>query len=718
MTSIPDSVLVADGDSDSREMLVQHLSQQGFSVSSVTDCDAALAWTRTHRGDLILLDLALSRSAALELIATLRKRYTPIQLPIIVLTGRASSEGVVEALKAGANDYISKAIDFPIVLARIQTQLSHKRAEEALRVSEERYALAARGANDGLWDWDLIKNKIHFSQRWKSMLGFEEQEIGDNPDEWFRRIHPDDADRVRSEISAHFQEQTPHFEDEYRMLHRDGNYLWMLGRGLAVRNGNGRPYRMAGSQTDITRGKVVDVLTGLPNRVLFMDRLGRSFERARRRRGRTFALIFLDLDSFKSINDSLGHLVGDQLLVAVAGRLEAIVRASDTVARFGKNHTIARLGGDEFTILLEDITGPMDATRVAERIAKEIGKPYLIGGQELFPSASMGISLYNPSYQSPEELLRDADTAMYSAKALGKGRYEVFDASMRANIIARLQLETELRRGIEQNEFENYYHAIVSLETGRIWGFEALVRWRHPARGIVSSQEFVPVLEESGLIIPLGQWLLESACRQMRVWQTRFSSEQPLFICINLSPRHFLQPDLVEQCQAVLAETQLPQNTLHLEVTESAMIPDPESAIGLMNQLKALGIKISLDDFGTGYSSLSYLHRFPIDSLKIDRSFVSRLLDDDEIVRTIITLGRNLGLSVIAEGVESAEQVVRLRELGCELAQGYFFSVPVDAHEATDLLAADHRWKSPDTEAGNIWLAEPNPFPIQFRSVE
>jgi diguanylate cyclase (GGDEF)-like protein len=392
-------------------------------------------------------------------------------------------------------------------------------------------------------------------------------------------------------------------------------------------------------------------------------------------------------------------MIGDQLLVAISGRLETTLRSTDSIARFSRNHTVARLGGDEFTVLLEEITGALDAARVAERIAADLAIPFVIGGQELYPSASIGIAIYNPSYQSPEELLRDADTAMYSAKALGKGRYEIFDAAMRANAIARLQLETDLRRALEQSEFENYYQVIVSLETGRIWGFEALARWKSPNRGIVSPNEFIAVAEDTGLIVSMSQWVLETACQQMRIWQARFTDEPPLLISVNLSARHFLQPNLLEQCRTILYETQLSHSSLNLEVTESAVMPNPETAIKLMSELKQLGIKIALDDFGTGYSSLGYLHRFPMDSLKIDRSFVARIMEDDEIVRTILTLGRNLGLKVIAEGVETIEQVARLRELGCDFAQGYYFSVPINAQEATDLLAAEHHW-SESTKGG------------------
>jgi diguanylate cyclase (GGDEF)-like protein/PAS domain S-box-containing protein len=711
MMPSPDSLLIVDDDVLNRDLMLRRLTKRGFKATIANNGKNALDWIAANPVDLVLLDIEMPDINGLEVLRAVRENYTPAQLPIIMVTGKAGSEDVVAALAAGANDYVTKPLDFPVVLARIKTQLSRKHAEEALRESEERYALAALGANDGLWDWDLVSDKTYFSPRWKSILGWEEHEISDSPDEWFRRIHPDDIDRVRADIDAHLEEQTPHYEDEYRILHRDGNYLWMLGRGLAVRDENGKAYRMAGSQTDITRGKVVDVLTGLPNRVLFMDRLSRSFERARRRNDRTLALIFLDLDSFKLINDSLGHIIGDQLLVAIAGRLESTVRSSDSVARLKRNHTIARLGGDEFTILLEDISSALDATRVAERISNDLAMPFLIGGQELFPTASIGIALYNPSYKNPEELLRDADTAMYSAKAMGKGRYEIFDANMRANTMARLQLENELRRAIERREFEIYYQVIMSLETQKIWGFEALVRWKHPARGLVSPSEFIPVAEENGLIVPLGQWVLESACQQTRIWQARFTDDPPLLISINLSARHFLQADLLQQCRAVLYETQLSHSSLSLEVTESAMIPNPEAAIELMHQLKELGIQISLDDFGTGYSSLSYLHRFPLDCLKIDRSFVSRILEDDEIIRTILTLGRNLGLRVIAEGVETAEQLEKLKELGCRYAQGFYFSVPVNAQEASDLLAAEHSWHSTSKkDQGESWSVITNPL--------
>ncbi len=705
MVPSPNSLLIVDDDSINRDLLIRKLSKCAFKAFPSHSGLNALEKIHAQHFDLVLLKAEMSGMSGLDVLATLRKTYSQTQLPIIMITEKPGTNDGATALAAGANDYVIKSIDFSVVLTRIQTQLSRKHAQDALRESEERYSLAALGANDGLWDWNLATNKISFSSRWTSMLGWEENEINHNPEEWFGRLHPDDVDRVRAEIDAHLKGQNSHYEGEYRIKHKDGHYLWMLGRGIAVRDKSGKAYRMAGSQTDITTGKAVDVLTRLPNRVLFMDRLSQSFERIRHRNDGILALIFLDLDRFKLINDSLGHMIGDQLLVAIARRLEAKVRSSDSISRFGRNHTIARIGGDEFIILLENISSPLDATRVADRISSDLATPFIIGGHKVAPTASMGIAIYNSSYQNPEELLRDADTAMYSAKALGKGRYEIFDSKMRADTLARLQLENELRRAIERKEFENYYQATVSLKTEKILGFEALVRWNNPARGLIPPSEFIPVAEETGLIVPLSRSVLETACQQIRIWQDCFEADPPLLISVNLPSRHFLRTDLLKLCSSILRETSLSHSSLNIEITERAMMSNPEAAIDLMLNLKSLGIKITLDDFGTGYSSLSYLHKFPFDCLKIDSSFIARIQENDEIVHNILTLGRNLGMRVIAEGVETAEQAELLKALGCELAQGYYFARPVNAQEATDLLSAKFRWTSPLQETPNKKLS-------------
>jgi diguanylate cyclase (GGDEF)-like protein/PAS domain S-box-containing protein len=635
--------------------------------------------------------------SGLDALKTLREHYSPAELPIIMVTAKTQSDDIVKALDLGANDYLTKPIDFPVAVARIGTQLSHKKAQEALKESEERYALAARGSNDGLWDWNLAANVAHFSPRWKAMLGYQEGEIGERPEEWFDRIHDADRERVKGEIAAHQKGLTPHFESEHRVLHKDESFRWMLSRGVAVHDGSGNALRMAGSQTDITEGKVSDPLTGLPNRLLFIDRVGRLIKHTKRGKDQLFAVLFLDLDGFKMINDSMGHLIGDQLLLGVANRLEKCLRSTDTVARLGETFTVARLGGDEFTILLDDIKDPNDAKRAADRLMKALASPFLLGGKEVFTSVSIGIALSNSGYEQPEDILRDADTAMYRAKSLGKARYEVFDADMRAGMMARLQLETDLRQALERGEFRNFYQPIVALDSGEIVGFEALSRWHHPTRGLVGPNEFIPVAEETGLIRELGWWNLREACRQISEWRAGSIANRHLTISVNLSAKQFLQPNLVEDIRKLLSELALPPEALKLEITESTVMADPSVAAEMLQQMKSLGIRLAIDDFGTGYSSLSYLHRFPLDTLKIDRSFISTICEGGEgmeIARTILPMANNLRLDVVAEGVETVQQVALLQKLQCKYGQGYYFSRPLSAEGTTALLAGELTWQA------------------------
>ncbi len=434
-----------------------------------------------------------------------------------------------------------------------------------------------------------------------------------------------------------------------------------------------------------------------PNRLLFIDRVGRLVKHTKRRKDQLFAVLFMDLDGFKMINDSMGHLVGDQLLLGVANRLEKCLRSTDTVARLGETFTVARLGGDEFTVLLDEIKDPSDAKRAADRMMKSLAAPFILGGKEVFTSVSIGIALSNSAYEQPEEILRDADTAMYRAKSLGKARYEVFDADMRASVMARLQLETDLRRALERGEFRNFYQPIVTLVSGEIAGLEALLRWQHPTRGLLGPIEFIPVAEETGLIRELGWWNLREACRQISEWRASSVAHRHLTVSVNLSAKQFLQPKLVEDIRKLLLELALPPEALKLEITESTVMGDPSGAVEMLQQIKSLGIRLAIDDFGTGYSSLSYLHRFPLDTLKIDRSFISGMGDDGEgmeIARTILPMANNLRLDVVAEGVETVQQVTLLKKLQCKYGQGYYFSKPLSAEGTAALLAGDLTWQA------------------------
>ena len=693
----PSRLLIVDDNEMNRDMLARRLVRKGYVIELADNAKELLKRVQQDGVDLVLLDIEMPEVSGLDALKTLREHYSAAELPIIMVTAKTQSEDIVKALDLGANDYLTKPIDFPVAVARIGTQLSHKKAQEALKESEERYALAARGSNDGLWDWNLSGNVVHFSLRWKAMLGYQESEIGTSPEEWFDRIHDADRERVKKEIAAHQKGLTPHFESEHRVLHKDDSFRWMLSRGVAVHDASGNASRMAGSQTDITEGKVSDPLTGLPNRLLFIDRVGRLITHTKRRKDQLFAVLFLDLDGFKMINDSMGHLVGDQLLLGVAKRLEKCLRASDTVARLGETFTVARLGGDEFTVLLDDINDPGDANRAAERMMKALASPFILGGKEVFTSVSIGIALSNSAYEQAEDIMRDADTAMYRAKPLGKARYEVFDADMRASVMARLQLETDLRHALERGEFRNFYQPIVALVSGEIAGFEALLRWQHPTRGLLGPSEFIPVAEETGLIRELGWWNLREACRQISEWRAGLIAHSNLTISVNLSAKQFLQPNLVEDIRKLLVELALPPEALKLEITESTVMADPSAAVEMLQQIKSLGIRLAIDDFGTGYSSLSYLHRFPLDTLKIDRSFISVMEDDGEgmeIARSIVPMANNLRLDVVAEGVETIQQVTLLKKLECKYGQGFYFSRPLAAEGIATLLAGDLTWQA------------------------
>ncbi|MCU1287431.1 MAG: diguanylate cyclase/phosphodiesterase with sensor(s) [Acidobacteriales bacterium] len=583
-------------------------------------------------------------------------------------------------------------LDDPLIngiLISSRDNAQQRLTEERLRESEERYSLAMQGTNDGLWDWNLKTNEVYFSPRWKAMLGYADAEIGSTADEWLNRVHREDVAALQAAIGSHIENQTSHYEGEYRVLHKDGVYRWMVTRGIAVRGKDGTMNRLVGSQADITDKKRIaemlvhdalhDALTKLPNRTLFVDRLQNCLSRGKRNKEFFFAVLFLDLDRFKVVNDGLGHVMGDKLLIEMASLLTSCVRPEDTVAR---------IGGDEFTILLDGITDSSDAIRVAQRIQTALTVPFALGGQDVFTTVSIGIALSASGYSHPEELIRDADNAMYRAKSSGKARHQVFDSSMHAHAVALLQLETDLRRAVERQEFRVHYQAIRSLHTGEVKGFEALVRWQHPQRGLIYPGDFIHAAEETGLIVPIGWWVLNEACRQTAEWHKTIPEAKGLTINVNLSSNQFAQPDLSAQIQRALKETGLSPASLKLEITETVVIENPEAAGEILRQLRELGIKVCLDDFGTGYSSLSYLLRFPIDTLKIDRSFVSGIgtgTENASIVKTIVALAHNMGMDVTAEGVETREQMLHLQHLNCENAQGYLFSKPVSPERAFDV---------------------------------
>jgi diguanylate cyclase (GGDEF)-like protein/PAS domain S-box-containing protein len=566
------------------------------------------------------------------------------------------------------------------------------RAEQALKRSEERFALMEAGANDGLWEWEIRSEQVHFSARWRALIGLDASSGTGRLEDWLERVHPDDVNALWEAIKAHLSGKTNQLQHEHRIRHENGTYRRFLCHGVAERSARGRCARIAGSLTDVTERASAqerlrslgfrDPLTGLFNRSVFVEGLGRRLDEFKHTRGSRFAALYLDLDRFKVVNDSLGHLIGDELLTAVSRRLESCLREGDS---------LARLGGDEFAILLNRLEDDGQANAIALRIQDTLSAPFSIGGREVFTSASIGIAFSASQYNNPEEIMRDADTAMYHAKARGKARHELFDAEMHAKALDRLGLENDLRHAVKSSEFDVHYQPIVSLASGMCVGFEALVRWSRNGQA-TSPEKFIPVAEELGLIEALGTWVLEEACRMFASWQQRYPDYGLECISVNVSTRQLMQPNFLQIVQETVRLAGLEPSNLRLEITETTLMGSPYTAAEHLRELRDFGVKVYLDDFGTGYSSLSHLHKLPVDALKIDRSFVRSLLlpERPAIVESILALARTLNTGVVAEGVESALQAQELKRLGCRHAQGYFFSPPLSSPRVERLLANRH----------------------------
>jgi diguanylate cyclase (GGDEF)-like protein/PAS domain S-box-containing protein len=566
---------------------------------------------------------------------------------------------------------------------------NRKEAEEAVRKSEASLAESQRIAHLGTWDWDVVTGEILWSEETFRIYGFEPNAFVPYFEKLVEVVHPDDRSLLREAIEDAFA-GTKSYDFEHRIVRPCGEVRWVHRQAEVVRGEGGEPLRMIGTVHDITERKALeeklkhqafhDLLTNLPNRHLLVDRLRQALRRTSRRRGSIVAVLFMDLDNFKIVNDSVGHDVGDRILVAVSERLKEALRPEDTLARFG---------GDEFVVLLEDVEGPEEAVRVAERINDELREPFLIEGRELFVRASIGIALGNAPQKSSEDLLRDADTAMYRAKDQAAD-YRVFDAAMYERAIDRLELENDLRRAIERKQFVVHYQPIFNLQSGELWGVEALVRWDHPERGLLDPEEFVAIAEESGLVVPLGEQVLGEACRRVAKWQKEHPHIPPLVVSVNLSGRQLRRTDLHAVIERALKESELSASSLSLDITETVYISALDADTAALDRLKALGIRISIDDFGAGYSSLSYLKRLPADVLKIDKSFVRGLgleVEETAIVQSIVDLAHILGMEVVAEGVEVEEQETLLQEMGCDFGQGFYFSKPLCPEDVPRFLA-------------------------------
>lgn len=694
---IPRIILVED------EIIVamdvqQRLELLGYMVvAHATNGEEALIFSGSMNPDVILMDVKIrGRMDGIETAAKIRET---LDVPIIYLTAFSDEATLKRASVTEAYGYLIKPFEDRELHATIEMALYKNRVEKKLRESEERYALAARAANDGIWDWDLLTGKLYYSARWAEMLGIPTDQLSNSPSEWFERIHKDDRQRFMKAMSSHLTQSTPVFECEYRIRHQNGKFRWMGCRGLGLFSDE-KPYRMAGSQTDITDKKsyerelihraLHDQLTGLHNRAMFTNRLNELLRKDRQNQTTHSVVLFLDLDNFKFVNDSLGHRWGDEILIQLARRLEKCLRPGDTISRFG---------GDEFAVLLDQVEDLEIARQIADRILNQITLPFLIQGKNIYITSSIGFLTVDRSYQSTEEILRDVDIAMYSAKSKGRNRYEIFRDDLREKSSQRLDQVIDIRRALENGEFLLYYQPLFALPDEQLVGFEALIRWQHPLQGLVLPEVFIPIAEETRLVIPIGDWVLRTACRQAQEWN--MASGKPLRMAVNISRHQLLEENFISRVNSALEDSRFSPELLELEITESVAMENVDLTLERLEQLRQMGVRVSIDDFGSGYSSMDFLKRFPAKTLKIDRSFIHQMKENDQaIIAAVIQMAHRLQLVTVAEGVETRNQLDILNTMNCDGVQGFYLGRPMPAGSVLELINTQTESTKPQAGKG------------------
>jgi diguanylate cyclase (GGDEF)-like protein/PAS domain S-box-containing protein len=691
-------VLVVDDDMMMRLLARETLEQAGFRVEEAEDGQAAVTAFEALRPDVVLLDVIMPVLDGFEACAAIRRLEGGDCVPVLMMTGLDDSDSINRVYGVGATDFITKPIAWPMLSHRVSYVLRANRAFLDLKQSQARLTNAQRIAQLGHWEWTIATDEVQRSEEVCRILGVAPQDLSANHKAFVEFIHPEDRRMFGDAIYAAVYRQQP-FNLDFRIVRTDGAVRVVHVQGEVACDAAGKPSRMQGTTQDITDRKsaeqqihqlaLYDSLTGLPNRHLFKEQLSHAVARSART-GELLVMLSLDFDRFKRINDTLGHQVGDLLLKETATRLDQSVRESDCVTRQDADATtcVARQGGDEFTVLLTNLNHAQDAARVARRILEALSQPFHVAGNEIVLCTSIGVAVYPLDGIDGDSLLKNADAARNYAKQHGTNNYEYYDGNMNTSAVQRLTLESNLHKALERDEFSLFYQPKIDVMTRAIVGAEALIRWRHPELGLVSPLEFIPLAEETGLIIPIGEWVLRTACAQIRAW--RDAGLTPVPVAINLSAKQFHQQNICESVTHALREFQVEPHLLEIEITESAAMQNAEATTATLHKLKAIGVRIAIDDFGTGYSSLSYLKRFPIDSLKIDRSFVTELpgnQDDASIAQAVITMGHALRLKIIAEGVENEAQLDFLATNFCDEMQGYFFSRPLPADQCTQLLA-------------------------------
>jgi len=701
------SILVVDDEPHNFDVIEALLFDKSYDLNYSSNGSEAIQSLELIQPDVILLDVMMPGINGIEICRQIKAIEKWRMVPIIIVTALNRKEDLAQCFDAGADDFITKPINKIELRARVnsmlrikqhydllqtslerQAALEKEKVEASLKESENRYASLASVVPVGIFRLDLDGHCLYVNDHWSYITGMsadESEGLG-----WLNGIHPEDRITVARQWYDATKIGTVPLSLECRFLGSKDNTIWVIGQSVLERNEHGQMTGFVGTITDITERKEAqknllynslhDPLTSLANRTLLIKTLELAIAKASVSESYQYAVLFLDLDRFKVINDSLGHLFGDQLLQNVAQKLQSYLKPTDL---------IARIGGDEFVILLEDIAGDEDVLQVVQKILHQFQTSTVINGQEVFITTSIGLVFGNSHYKKANDLIRDADIALYHAKSEGKATYRVFDARMHTQAVNRLNLETQLRKAFEKDEFVLHYQPIMDIFKKQLVGFEALVRWQHPTRGLILPSEFIPITEETGLILRLDDWVINESCRQLSDWRNRFPEHFPLKISVNLSVQDLRAANLLSSIESSLSKTGLSGDCITLEITESMLIDNIHKTIDLLNQLREKNIHISIDDFGTGYSSLKYLHLLPADYLKIDRSFVSRMAQENrdyQVVNTIINLSNQLGVAVIAEGIETNQQLKWLEKLGCEFGQGYFFSKPLPASEIEQLL--------------------------------
>ncbi len=696
-------ILIIDPDPRSREAVQKVLARQGRELVFAMGGTLALACVDSERPmDVALLATDGSDDSLRELARELLSRDPDTE--IILLTALGSTDAADQASQIGAFTYQCQPFNderqFMMLVRSAAEKARLKRSARKLSAqlcaSDERFELAAQSSGDGLWHWELAADRTDFSPRWQEMMGLTGQVLSTSIEEWLSRVHRDDVDRVRSVVLGVREGRAVQFQDEHRVLHQDGSYRWVVVRGAASAGGSGRAVRLVGAQADVTSRRRAeqqesyntyhDAVTFLPNRSLMLTLLDQLLAEPSRQAVGELVVVSIGVDRFKAISQALGDRVGDQLLHQLARRIENCLREGDAVARSGSA---------AFVVLLANTSDPTPPLQLVGHIQTELAKPLSLGGQDVVPSCSAGVAMGGPACTRAEDLLKDAEFAMQRAAALGRGRYVVYETNMREHSARLMDLDSALRQSIERQELRVFYQPIVSLTRGRISGFEALVRWQHPTRGFISPAVLIPLAEENGFIHPLGEFVLDEAVRQLCVWQSELSLAEPLTMSVNISAKQFSGTGLVAQVERVLRAYGLDPARLHLEITESSIMENLETAASVLQHLKSLAVQVHLDDFGTGYSSLAHLLGLGVDCLKIDRAFVSALgtsAKSTVIVEATTALARSLGIQVIAEGVETADQLRQLHHMDCGFAQGFLFSKPLPAAEMAALLARGPSW--------------------------